>query len=95
MFRFIKNRIGSFLGYGGCVRCRDSWWWKKEHNIPVHCGGMFPLCEECWQKTTRNEKIDAVKQLAVKWQREKPLDNYHTQLIQEAIKFVENDGETK
>src|SRR3989344_5280812 len=30
-----KNLVGSFLGYGGCPNCQDSWWWKHDGSIPL------------------------------------------------------------
>lgn len=47
----IKNFIGNFLGYGHCLTCRDSWWWKK-HQVVFYTEnrGVFQLCTECFKK---------------------------------------------
>ena len=36
--RLIKNSIGSFLGYGTCPNCGDSWWWKENGVIDMDYG---------------------------------------------------------
>lgn len=48
--RLVLNQIGRSRGYGGCIRCGDTWDWKPSHTtyFPDGSGGMFPLCEECW-----------------------------------------------
>lgn len=58
--RSLKNWWGRRRGFGGCMRCNDSWWWKPHHVtlytdgplLPdgnhVAGAGCFPLCEECW-----------------------------------------------
>jgi len=39
MIRWIKNFIGSYLGYCRCPNCGDNWWWKPEGTIPFKGGG--------------------------------------------------------
>lgn len=34
MRKFIKNLIGSLVGYGNCPNCGDSWVWKDTGSIP-------------------------------------------------------------
>lgn len=46
--RVRRNAKGRLLGFGGCLRCGDSWHWKPEHTTEDGEGGSFPLCEECW-----------------------------------------------
>lgn len=65
---FIKNFIGSLQGYSGCSHCGGTWNWKKDHNIPYSdSGGMFPLCEECYQKLSPEERYDYCLELWRSW----------------------------
>jgi len=62
MLKTLKRRslnwVGDQQGYGGCNRCGDRWSWKKLHNLELASGiGCFPLCEECWKNTTKEEKL--------------------------------------
>jgi len=50
MIRWIKNTIGSFLGYGSCPNCGDSWWWKSDGSIPYS-----PIREREIQKIVSNK----------------------------------------
>ena len=56
--RYLKNRRGELHGFGGCAKCGDRWNWKDAHTVyySEHAGGS-PLCEECWNKTTKEEKL--------------------------------------
>ena len=66
--RKLKNTAGSAKGYSGCSCCGDTWNWKKEHSIPYSdSGGMFPLCEECYQKLTPQERFDFCRKLWISW----------------------------
>ena len=68
MSRWVKNVIGDARGYGGCDRCDDRWNWKKPHTIWYSdAGGMFPLCEECYQEITPQERYDYCKNLWIEW----------------------------
>lgn len=89
--RIIKNFLGSLRGYSGCLRCGDSWSWKKDHSIPCdeHGSGIFPLCEECWLKIDKDEKIFWVKELENWWQSMKPLNEENRLTIVNAIKTIE------
>jgi hypothetical protein len=54
----IRNYIGRRKGYGGCTRCGDTWNWKAEHVTEFERGrGCFPLCEECWQSLTPEQRL--------------------------------------
>lgn len=50
--RNIRNYLGQRQGFSGCLRCGDTWNWKEEHTtyFPDGSGGMFPLCQECWEE---------------------------------------------
>ena len=58
MKRKSLNWIGKQQGFGGCSRCGDRWNWKEGHKLDLANGfGTFPLCEECWENTTKEEKL--------------------------------------
>jgi len=51
MKRLVLNFYGRIIGYGGCLRCGDTWNWKMAHATQyTHQKSCFPLCEECWSK---------------------------------------------
>ena len=53
IFSRLRNFLGHKDGFGGCLRCGDTWNWKKHHNISYAQGrGMFPLCEECYRSAS-------------------------------------------
>jgi hypothetical protein len=69
--RRARNFCGSFLGYGGCSHCGDSWRWKREHLIPFLMGKqMFPLCEECFNKLDKEEVLGYCIKLIQRWARD-------------------------
>jgi len=86
--RIIRNLFGSLRGYGGCMRCGDSWSWKKDHTIPCKDGGIFPLCEECWSEISEEEKIFWVRELERKWRSQGIVYVYHRSKLDEAIKAI-------
>lgn len=52
-----RNVAGRAFGYSGCECCGDTWNWKEKHDTYYGPdGGVFPLCEECWQKLATPEK---------------------------------------
>ena len=53
-----KNEIGHDRGYGACNRCGGTWNWKRGHSLDLdNRFGCFPLCEECWENSTKEEKL--------------------------------------
>lgn len=64
----FRNLLGTFQGYSGCLKCKDSWNWKKSHDLKYSKDeAMFPLCEECWSKIDIKEKKHYVDKLLMKW----------------------------
>ena len=56
------------IGYGGCLLCKDKWNWKKPHYIQYSTHeGMFPLCEECYNKLTPTERLFYCKLMIGTW----------------------------
>jgi len=78
--------------FSGCIICGDRWNWKKHHRIQGPGGiGMFPYCEECHRKATKEQKLRAINRLYLLWdsQSKGPLDQAHIDLYQYAIRTVE------
>lgn len=46
--------------YGGCGRCGVRWNWAPSHQVEVtneqYSGGMFVLCEACWDECIPEER---------------------------------------
>jgi len=71
----LKNRkvIAKFVAplfpsYGTCGRCGLPWSVCNGHitNYSPH-QGCFPLCEDCWNETTIEERIPYYRQLYDRW----------------------------
>lgn len=72
MFDWLKNLIGSFQGFSACHHCHGTWNWKKGHTIPYRLdgmAGMFPLCEECYEKLSPQERYKYCIELYDSWGR--------------------------
>ena len=66
--RWLRNTIGTSLGYGRCMRCGDSWWYKKTGHVSYSDNrGMFPVCQECQDSISKYELYDYCRELAMKW----------------------------
>jgi hypothetical protein len=50
--------------------------------------GCFPLCEECWQPMTPEERLPYYMQLVDDWIRENPEDKEHYEQRRAAIKIA-------
>lgn len=86
--RRLKNWWGHRKGFGKCLRCEDSWWWKPKHvttyiehqptaeNAPGITGaGCFPLCEECWVWLgTPKDRLPYYAALIAWWAQRDPMD---------------------
>jgi len=54
----MKNNVGRMKSYGECNRCGGTWNWKKGHSLKMTDNSeCFPLCEECWHDSTKEEKL--------------------------------------
>lgn len=67
-----RNLIGEARGHSGCLNCGDRWNWKKPHDIEYerkgdNRSGMFPLCDECFQKLPVDTIMDFCSQLLTEW----------------------------
>ncbi|GAI30731.1 unnamed protein product, partial [marine sediment metagenome] len=52
-FKGVKIIIGKALGYLGCSHCHMTWNYVEGKSIKYsEHSGMFPLCEECFDKLT-------------------------------------------
>lgn len=66
--RHEKNIRGRRKGYGGCKRCHDTWDWKQPHDTPINARqGCFPLCQECWEALTPEQRLPYYERLADEW----------------------------
>ena len=86
---WIKNFVGTLKGYSGCSRCGDSWWWKQSHIIQLTGGGIFPLCEECWNEIESKEKRFWILDLESQWSLSGPSDERSRAKIREALELFE------
>lgn len=95
MFRIFKNLIENIKGYSSCSKCGDTWNWKKSHSIPFEGGGMFPLCEECYQSATEKEKISYATILINEWiiWMEQNKDRYYDTYLDEIARYKKNLSE--
>jgi len=77
----LRTLKGHLQGYGGCLHCHHTWNWKKGYLIPyaaskhkTHLDGspyyyahMFPLCEECYESLSPQERFNYCKELYGRW----------------------------
>lgn len=68
--RPIKNLTGSFLAYGHCPNCHDSWWWKPIENVNYKSGSDVMICKECLQ-IPKDLDLQKIKSNLIKWKWEK------------------------
>ena len=68
MTRMERNALGRAMGFGGCSACGDTWDWKEKHVTHApNAGAAFPLCEECFQAKTPEERLPFYDQLLDSW----------------------------
>ena len=70
LIRKIKNWFGSIKGYGGCLRCGDTWDRKEGKKIlydEKESRLMFPLCTECFDELDEQKILFYCKSLLDKW----------------------------
>jgi len=78
MFRWLRNLIGRSRGYGFCLRCKDSWAWKKYHVTAYSdLHGCFPLCQECWQALEPEARLPFYLELYRQWTWQEFLARFH------------------
>ena len=93
--RYWKNKIGDWKGYGKCMRCKDSWYWKQA-DIGTCEIGMFPICDECWEICSVKDRHMWIDALAYTWFKDtkwvdKQDEENHKQKVKEA--HLRIDGE--
>lgn len=63
-----KIAIGRALGFGGCYHCGMTWNHVEGKTIYYsEGGGMFPLCEECFDKLSPEEIDPYIEQVVMSW----------------------------
>lgn len=85
LLRKVKNKIGSFSGFGACSKCGDTWdrtehtvipYSNKigDHGTPIDYqswnSGMFPLCKKCFDLSDENQVLQHCILLLNKWKKE-------------------------
>jgi len=51
-------------GYGTCWNCGWPWKYVKPHSTMYNNGhGCFPLCEQCWERMTVEQRLPAYRWL--------------------------------
>jgi len=57
-----------YQGFGRCGRCARPWPICESHTTPYKEGyGMFPLCQDCWEELTPQERLKYYYQLCLEW----------------------------
>lgn len=68
-----RNVIGIRRGVSGCMKCGDTWNWKKSHVLELdEDRGIFPCCKDCWKKMNPEEKLSCCRQLFIGWRIKDP-----------------------
>ncbi len=66
---FVKLYPGSW-GYSDCERCGRTWNIAREHSTDLgDGGGMFALCEYCWNELTPQERLPYYLRVYNSWAR--------------------------
>lgn len=66
--RLINNSRGNARGYGACLRCGDSWMWKKYHVIKLSPStDVFMMCTDCWPQASMDERRFAADTMLARW----------------------------
>jgi hypothetical protein len=65
VLRHPLNWIGRIRGYGGCLRCGDTWNWAEYHTTQYgrEGKGCLPLCRRCWRQLTPDQRLPYYYQL--------------------------------
>ena len=67
-YKRAKIVMGKALGYGGCYRCGMTWNYAKSKSIRYSVSdGMFPLCEECFDRLSSEEIDPYIEKLVMVW----------------------------
>ena len=93
MCRSIKNAVGHSKGYSGCLCCGDKWNWKPKHIIPYgNAAGMFPLCDECYDRLSPEERYHYCQELWRDWGR--PEGEVDWDLVREHVGLTASEALT-
>ena len=74
----VRNIIGRFRGFGGCLRCETTWDQVRGFTIPysIH-RGMFPLCELCFARCSTEDIDMYIDRLVDLWELSSPTDDHN------------------
>jgi hypothetical protein len=72
----VRNIWGRLRGFGGCLRCGDTWDRTPYHSTYIGAGSScFPLCERCWRGLSPQERLPYYERLVIQvWKQESRLD---------------------
>jgi hypothetical protein len=81
--------LGRASGYGWCGRCKRPWNVVRSHETPYRPGqGCFPLCEDCWQILTPDQRLPYYMALVDKWERQgMPPDEERRMMVRTAAEM--------
>lgn len=87
----LKRLIGivshiTHPGFSSCFRCWRVWKIAKPHStMYTDSFGCFPLCEECWQVLTPEQRLPYYRALYDKWRNAMTPGMRSFQEIKEAV----------
>ncbi len=83
--RLIAHALNpQYPGYCGCLRCYRNWGYSQYHETAYDWSHTaFPLCEECWQQLSSEERLTYYRELWKMWNSGKA-EEWHA--IEEAVR---------
>ncbi len=74
-------------GYSGCGHCHRNWRICQSHSTKISGEeGVFPLCEECWEELSIEQRLPYYQALWDKWQEWGDSDEEEWERIEEAVR---------
>lgn len=69
--RWFDNTDPNTYDYSRCMRCMDSWKFKKSHaTMHSDSRGVSPLCADCWDGLTPEERLPFYEAIILVWERQ-------------------------
>lgn len=103
LFKKIKSVISKLEGYGSCAHCGLSWnvvdgvYVSYNVKLPKHSGsGMFPICEDCFNKLSVYEILNYCKELLIMWKKEPFYNkNIDFDIIEHNVRYLKENKHEK
>ena len=74
-------------GYSGCGHCHRNWRICQSHGTKISGEeGVFPLCQECWEELSIEQRLPYYQALWNKWQEWGDSDEEEWERIEEAVR---------